>query len=211
MKRTWDIGPYWEDRCLNYGAAVAESYGRGANEASRCVGVPGHDIALNPEEQAEGRRHEVGFCFAFGLDPEVHCNWEMKPDRGSVDITYGPIRVDIKGSSNPRARLMIWPSSKTHFFESTQFNVLVFVRSHQARRHQEIIGWLTKDEFRERKIIAESGNLYDLTTGTWYTKDYWAPEALRDRFNKTSIGLKTHLGRYRDHNERPQGEGVEGL
>lgn len=173
------ISPQGEDRCREYAEKVVASYQSGRSDRSRAVQVPGHEIDSNVEMQMLGRLGEVAFVKWLGADPNHVLNWHSYADGGS-DVDFAPFFVDVKTSPRFDAKLLIWPSSKTHFYHSTRSNVLALVRSHTEPFSFEVVGWSTKQFFADNHE-EPNGRGPQLTAGSWFmrSENLWPPEALR--------------------------------
>lgn len=166
---------WWDKQCVLHGKHMAEVYRTTGAGRAATLQVENRKIDQDVFAQAEGRRHEVGFCIWGGLDPGI-LNWDShQPDVGSVDLRLGSIKIDVKGSSNPKSTCLIWPASKTHFYDELDFDVLAFVRSGEDPRWQRVMGWMPKDVFRDRKIEAGEGDPRGFEPGTWYVEEYYPP------------------------------------
>ncbi len=113
-------------------------------------------------------------CLAAGIDPDKGLNWTSRCDDG-FDLQLEDRRtVDVKASSHPAARKLIWPVSKKHFLTKAA-DVLVLARVLKSRKEPlgqvvELVGWVSRKEFIGKHRLARSepgmvdGTLYMLDT-----------------------------------------------
>jgi len=160
------------DYCWDFGERLKAHYARGGSPNSRTVSGPWQ---ADQREFALGKAAEVSAALFFGFDPNPgpRCpiKWSVDdgPDGGS-DLIAENIRVDVKGST-PKGNL-IWPLTKNGFYHAKRFDILLAVSV--AERPIEdlsqcwIEGFVTKQEFFDRKKIAGADAGPRLTPGTWY-------------------------------------------
>ncbi len=186
MNTIMDIGAEWVSRCLAKGELVVAGYATGLNPRSKACVVAGREpIYDKPDVQAYGKAAEVAVCKFLDADPE-RLNWGNYADKGGVDLTLGPFRFDIKGSPNVNASRLIWPESKTHFFDSIEINTFVAVRATElcgmddTLRYHDVFGWTTKDVFHQCHTTEQSGTR-GLVKGTWYMNEpeLWPAASLK--------------------------------
>lgn len=135
-----------QSACYAFGHKVCLSYAFGKKETSRNMYVEGKPkIDQNRDIQTAGRMAEVAVCQLLDL-PINNLNWDDKCDRGYDLITPYGATIDVKCSTHPRARKLIWPVSKNHFLDKAA-KILVFCRVHLSTGTVEIVGWVPRDKF----------------------------------------------------------------
>ena len=88
-------------------------------------------------------------------------------DFGWDFVLWSGVRVDVKGSAHPLAKCLIWPASKIELFEEKRFDILVFVWADMQKLGRcEVRGWISKEEFKRRRIVATDDSRF--INGTWF-------------------------------------------
>jgi len=158
------------DQSRDYGEAKVRYYARGASERSRKAGVPERPIDKDPIAQMMGKLCEVAGAIALGMNPDNDIKWHDYADAG-WDFVFNGLRIDVKGTDHPRGKLLIWPSSKTHFYHDVPFNALMMVwaaaENSPLLGYCEARGWVLKDVFAEQHIAAGPNDPRGLEVGTW--------------------------------------------
>jgi len=155
----------WMDKSWAYAEVQAERYENGECSIYQST----HGIERDVKKLANAKRCECAFCIYLGLDPGVAVNWVQakRGDDDDRDIKWeggGILRlVDVK-STRRGGQYLFWPIGKNAVFEKKKFNTLALV-THDGNEF-EIMGWLTKDEFRDMRQVAPAG--HKLTKGTWH-------------------------------------------
>lgn len=120
----------------------------------------------SPEVQLSGKCCEWAVAQFFKLDPRKVLNWTFRGDE--TDLVAVGRNIDVKGTRNPRAVLLIYSLEITKFYQEKQFDTLLFVRACPAPRF-ELVGWTTKEKFWREHFEAPSGPYgAKLDPGTWY-------------------------------------------
>lgn len=172
------------ERCAAFGRMVVEGYATGKKDKSKALSVPGKPtIHDNPEAQANGRLAELAFVRAAGF-PDDYLNWSDKCDR-SYDIKLHNLTIDIKSSTNPRAKRLMWPVSKNHFIQDSA-DILVFVKlqTKDSTATAELAGWIGHHTFLAK--AKTSDGTYNILEGTKYM-DADELSDIRDLFHITAI------------------------
>lgn len=146
------------DVCRRFGERVVAGYASGL----KCTKASMNGLEADPEAQAWARMGEVGFCRYYDLNPATALDWGDLPD-GGYDVEIGNTRIDIK-SFKPRYQYLTWPISKNGYYDNKQFDHLYAVEVHY--RAVRMLGWVTKDEFFEKHLVAPER--HPLMAGTWY-------------------------------------------
>lgn len=176
------------DKCYAFGEKVVDSYQRGKKEASRNLALKGKPpIDADVEVQAAGRMAECAACIYLELDPIKELDWSSKCDGGYDFKMHNGIKVDVKASTHPHARKLIWPVTKVDFLEKAA-DVLLFAKVRLDKAQMlgvpvELVGWVFKDEFIQHHQIAESWER-GMIAGTPYMLD----KDLNDVERLTSAG-----------------------
>jgi hypothetical protein len=158
----------WRDRIVEFAHKVIASYAAHNKPRSQEIatamtvkhGAPRAD--LDWKVQAIGRAAEVGYCLAYGLDPETSLNWAHLCDRGS-DLTRDGRTWDVK-ATGLYGRFLIWPVEKRHYFDTGCADMLVLALVGDGR--VELVGQITRDRFRQERQTAD--DMHKLYTGTWF-------------------------------------------
>lgn len=147
------------------------------------------DSASSWHVQFWGKFRECCGAIYFEKDPldSRVINWEHgKPDTGT-DLIVGPaplLRIDFKGSEYNSARLAIYSKRRTDagLYDKSTHTHLVFMRG-GTTSWQELLGWMTKEEFKRRKLVAPdlppgadedlARRVAQLKAGTWYVPIEW--------------------------------------
>jgi len=185
---TVTLNKKWEEHIQRYAEAVVNAYADGVSPRSKACVVAGRPpIFDNIEVQACGRRAEVAFCGWLGLDPHKYLKWEAVADSG-YDLAVDPFYIDVKSSPLTNARYLIWPVSKTHFFNWLTSNILVLVRPTLKQYSFGIVGWTTKEWFANNHETSTEGDSTRLTPGTWFMRqeNLWESAALRSVIKETA-------------------------
>jgi len=155
----------WMDKSMAYAELQVRRYENGECSTYRST----HGVESDVETLANAKRCECAFAIYLGLDPAQAVNW-VQAKRGDDDdrdiewVGKGGLRlVDVK-STRRGGQYLFWPIGKNDDFETKKFNTLVLVT--HADNEFEIMGWLTKDEFRAMRQVAPAG--HKLTKGTWH-------------------------------------------
>lgn len=169
------VGHLAVDKCEAFAGRVVDSYMAGRKKASQELAVQGKPrIDNDAQVQAVGRIAEYAMCLAAGIDPDKGLNWTSRCDSG-FDLQLADRRtVDVKASSHPAARKLIWPVSKKYFLTKAA-DVLVLARVLKSRKEPlgqvvELVGWVSRKEFIGKHRLARSepgmvdGTLYMLDT-----------------------------------------------
>lgn len=158
-------------RCADYGARLARVI------LDRHIKLGPRDQLRDPEVQASGRRCELAVARLLGAGIE-DLMWEVGPDVFDpghdfiIDVGSTTYSIDVKGSTHPRAKLLIIPVGKTHL---PMASVYVLSRSTvEEPGLVEVIGWQSRAWLKDNLLTAGPGDPYNLVPGTKYT------EALRD-------------------------------
>ncbi len=142
-------------KCDEFAARVVAGYAAGAKEQSRALNVPGKPAIYNDiAAQANGRLAELGFVRALGLSDDC-LNWSDTCD-GSYDVKLNNLTIDIKSSTHPRAKRLMWPVSKNHFITETA-DIFVFVKLLRTAdgATAEICGWIGRHTFLQKAKISD--------------------------------------------------------
>lgn len=156
------------ERCEKFGQQVVNGYAAGRKKHSKSLAMNG--IASNVPVQSAGRMAEVAMCLYMGLDADTALNWKSKCDAGYDLRLPNGSTVDVKASTHPAARRLIWPASKVSFLHKAA-DILVFARVLPAQRNElgqivHLVGWITKDRFIKQSTKAQ--NEYKISDGTVY-------------------------------------------
>lgn len=161
---------------------MVRDYRAGRCESSRAVSSHGaeHDNWL----QAKAKMAECAFAIWAGADPVEVVRWEAGPDTGA-DVVLAGIRFDVKWMQG-HGRFLIWPIRKAAIYDTKQFDAFVAVRGDGPC--QQVIGWISKRQFRDKHHVAGEG--HKLTFGTWYLDlaETWPLDTLADVL-RGKIGL----------------------
>jgi hypothetical protein len=128
-----------------------------------------------------GKMCEAAIMVYYGIPLET---LQFKPD--FFDVPLGPIRIDSKGTENTAAVLLLYSVTRLaripYSDSSNKFTHLLMVRSTETPQVYELCGWMTKEEFELRKLVAPEapeGNAEliekaaALVKGTWYVPVEW--------------------------------------
>lgn len=138
--------------------------------SERSASVTSRDIDKNPKVQSEARAAEWAVCLWAGLNPHQALNFGDHADPGFDLIFPPPLRNDIKSSPSPHATKLIWPANKVRFFDEVEVDIFTFVRRFDTNMpvRYQLMGWITKADFRRFHLTAEKNNGLRLDPGTWH-------------------------------------------
>ena len=139
----------WVKRCALFAKEVCASYAAGSKEHSRKLMLSGKpEIFNNPHVQMVGRIGEVASCLALRMNPVVELNWSDLCDDGK-DFMLRRWSVDVKSTDHPRARRLIWPTTKQHFMDKAA-DILIFAKVSMLDdgcADVDICGFIKKKDF----------------------------------------------------------------
>lgn len=116
--------------------------------------------------QLNGRCCEWAVATYFGLRPRHVLNWNFMGDE--TDLTVGDKNIDVKGSQNSKAILLIYSLEITKFYQQKRFDTLLFCRACPLPE-VELVAWTTKAIFLRDHYTAPDGpHGQKLDPGTWY-------------------------------------------
>jgi len=156
-----------------YGEAIVKWYAspEGAVSASRSrSGDWGAE--LDPVLQGQGKAGEYAVAQYYGLDPKTAVNRSFGKADDGIDVTItATVAVDAKTTPDWK-RWMIWSESVNDLYWSKKFTTLVSVSLDEDDWSQcWIEGWISKQDFFDRKMIADGVNDQGkLTRGTWFMR-----------------------------------------
>lgn len=118
----------------------------------------------------EGKLGEVGFCMAMGLDPIEHVRFRNTGAANSRDFLTDlgvPLngrhcRIDVKTTSNQRAKCLIIPRRKTYYLDPSRSDLPQILAVTVLSRMGPVFsfamkGWISTREFQRRHFKYESG------------------------------------------------------
>jgi len=119
------------------------------------------------EVQVNGKACEWATAVCFGLDPRRVLNWDTRCG-DETDLQAAGKNIDVKGSQNPKAVLLIYSREITQWYEKKRFDTLLFARACPLPTVQ-LVGWISKAEFLQLHDEAPHGAYGPkLDPGTWY-------------------------------------------
>jgi hypothetical protein len=158
-------------KCECFAQNTVISYMAGQKKASQKLAIPGKPRIDNDVQiQMVGRMAEYAMCLFVGIEPDHELNWKDLCDSG-YDLTLpNKLTVDVKASSHPAAKKLIWPVSKKHFLYKAA-DVLVLARVPLSRKNDagqpvELLGWVSRLDFIKRHRVAR--NEQGMVNGTPY-------------------------------------------
>jgi hypothetical protein len=138
-------------------------------------------VELDPIRQGQAKAGEFAVARYLGVDTStINVNHESGPDDGKDLIAHGIIRIDAKTTPTWKD-FVIWPMPIRDSYHRKTFTHLVGVSINNDDWSEcWIEGYMTKQEFWERKLIADgivdrnpkSGKAM-LAPGTWYVPKVW--------------------------------------
>jgi hypothetical protein len=140
------------DRCIDYGDAKIEEAKRNPN--SRSASVAWGDALTNPDVWTRSKIAECAACLYFELDPVPTLRWGQGTDPGwdfPVQVPGGWPLVDVKET---HTKTLFWPIYKNSFFDQEPFHILISATAEIGLSYATIHGWLSKGEFRARRIVS---------------------------------------------------------
>ncbi len=163
------VSPQLLDRSRRYGLGVCENYKHGKSERSRLTGVTNRLIDKDPITQMYGKIGECAAAQICGLDPNTDLDWRTHAD-GGWDFIYAGMKIDAKTTPHPKGKLLIWPSTKAHYYDDVDFNALLLVWCAKQNTpyfgNCEARGWILKDAFKEKCWPAQHGDPRKLEVGS---------------------------------------------
>ncbi len=153
--------------CEKHAIAVMKN----RSEFSRAVSWRGGEKD-SLDVQINGRACEWATAVYFGLNPRKVLNWDVSHG-DETDLTVkGKLgnerNIDVKGSQNPNAVLLLYSLEITKFYQEKRFDTLLLARA-MPLPYVELVGWTTKQNFYISKHEAPAGPYGDkLDPGTWY-------------------------------------------
>lgn len=157
---------YWINRSRDWAMQLAEHYAAGGSPRSRArSGNRGTE--RNIGRLTQGKVGECALALLLQLDPERSLNWQMYADAGTDIVSPLGIAIDVK-TTFPNFKL-IWSNNVNDLYHrEKRFDVLVSVSIlDHAFENCWIEGYVLKDEFFERKQIADGTNC-GLEPDTWF-------------------------------------------
>lgn len=160
-----------------YGEAIVKWYASPAGQASPSRSRSGEwGAELDPILQGQGKAGEYAVAQYYGLDPKTAVKRTFGQADDGIDVTITTTAaVDAKTTPDWK-RWMIWSGSVNDLYWSKKFTTLVSVSINEDDWSQcWIEGWISKEEFFERKMVSDGINCGlnrngkpRLTPGTWF-------------------------------------------
>jgi len=156
-------------RARTFGQDMVRWYANeGRDSPSRaCSGVWGAES--DPVRQGQGKAGECSVAQYYGLDPLRAVKWTIGTADDGADITLPRgARLDVKTTESWK-KYFIWPKSINHLYQQKKFDFLVGVSIDEHDwRWCFIDGYLTKQQFLERRKIADGVVGKGLAPDTWF-------------------------------------------
>jgi hypothetical protein len=156
------IPPYWIQRAKDYAAKVK------ANHPNVTVDYAAHPDTVAGGKDFSARCSEIATCFFYGADPQK-LNWKMEPDIGWDVKTVLGWKIDVKSSTHPRARAVLW--AKNQKFEEKGFDYILWSRVKEASHYivVDLVGVISKQKFQKESIKENYFEIFgiDYSEGSW--------------------------------------------
>jgi hypothetical protein len=155
-----------------YGEDLAKWYASpdGVRSASRSRSG-GWGAETDPVRLGQSKAGEYSVAVYFNLNTKTSVNRVVSAADDGKDITVGSIAIDVKTTPTWKSWLC-WSLAVNDLYWKKKFDVLVGVSINDQDWSQcWIEGWLSKQEFYERKKIADGiCDRGKLTAGTWFVE-----------------------------------------
>jgi hypothetical protein len=126
----------------------------------------------DPVRQGHGKAGEYAVALFYGLDPKTAVKRSIGFGDGGSDVTVTETkRLDVKTTPASR-RWLVWSMALNDLYWDKKFDAMVSVSINDDDWSQcWIEGWIGKQEFLDRKMIADGVNDEGkLTRGTWFMR-----------------------------------------
>jgi hypothetical protein len=170
-KRRFQLVPQeYVRRSYERAEKIVEWYKRNPNSGSRSRSGPwGAD--RDPVRQSFGKIGECAVALFLELSPLTEIYWGTEKDGdGDFDLILPDDgrRIDIKTNLTDRSEF--YPSKAVNdLYKNKKFDLLVSVSIEPMKFYNcWIEGWITKEEFFDRKNIVPESGYRGLTPWTWY-------------------------------------------
>ena len=169
--------------CDQFGRDCSEGYARGDKPESSYYTT--REIDRDPIRLSRAKQAECAVAIVFEKKRDA-INWSDRPDDGEDLVLDDGCRVDVKQTElTDSHRCLMWPATKVVRYDQAKFDVLVLVKVGEGEA--EVVGWTSKDWFRENHRVADED--HPLDTGDWYVDqdELWNIDELIARSHKPEV------------------------
>jgi hypothetical protein len=164
------LWPSLVTRCRNFGTDIVAWYASEEGKASLSRSRSGdRGTECNPALQGQAKAGECAVAIFCRLSPEAAVKWTIgKADGGADLLLPRDGRPDVKTTETWK-RFLVWSRNVNDLYWQKDFNLLISV-SIDAKDWAQcwIEGFVTKQEFWQRKRIADGLIGKGLEPGTWF-------------------------------------------
>lgn len=151
--------------CMRDAKRMAAGFAAGLWAKSRSVST--HGMESNVADLTRARIAEVAHRIYYGLDPRGAFRDTI--DSGfDIIVPANRVRADVK-AHKPWSQWACWPVGKNRLYPDKQFDVLTWGLVEGTECW--LAGWMTKEDFFRRKMVA--GPNHKLDEGTWHVPLKW--------------------------------------